>query len=379
MTPPIYLDYNGTTPHAPEVIEAMRPYLETRFGNPSSGHWYGAGPQKAVHASRIQVAGILGCQAAEVLFTSGGTESNNQAIKSFGGARFSKGKHIITSSIEHPAILQVCRFMERHGFAVTIVPVDSDGLVRPADVAAAIRPETVMISIMHANNEVGTIQPIGEIAKLARKRNILMHCDAAQSVGKISTRVEELGVDLLSLAGHKIYAPKGIGALYIREGIENEIFCHGAGQESGRRAGTENVLEIVGLGKACEIAALGLEEHARQMREMRDRLEAGLAGALSDLRFNGHRRLRLPNTCSVSFLDLEANRILDEIGNKVAASAGAACHAGQVNISHVLTAMDVPERWAKGTLRFTTGKYTTVDEIDQALEVIVAAVVRLRS
>jgi len=280
MTRPIYLDYNGTTPHAPEVINAMRPFLETEFGNPSSNHWYGIKPKVAIIAARAQVAGILGCMTSEVIFTSGGTESNNHAIKSIAGARSTKGRHIITSSIEHPAILEVCRFMEGHGFAITILPVDTDGLVNPSDVAAAIRPETIMISIMHANNEVGTIQPIAEIAALARRQGILMHTDAAQSIGKISTRVDELGVDLLSIAGHKIYAPKGIGGLYFRNGIETEVFCHGAGQENGRRAGTENVLGIVGLGQACEIAAAELEQHAQQMQEMRNRLELGLAAAL---------------------------------------------------------------------------------------------------
>jgi cysteine desulfurase len=378
MTLPIYLDYNGTTPHAPEVIDAMLPFLKTEFGNPSSSHWYGIGPKKAVMAARSQVAGILGCTAPEVLFTSGGTESNNQVLKSIAGGRYAKGTHLITSSIEHPAILEVCRFMEGHGFAITILPVDTDGLVSLSDVAAAIRPDTIMISIMHANNEVGTIQPIAEIASLARRHGILMHTDAAQSVGKIPTRVDDLGVDLLSIAGHKIYAPKGIGALYIRDGIENGVFCHGAGQENGRRAGTENVLGIVGLGKACEIAAAEMARHAQHMQETRDRLEEGLAAALTEVRFNGHRKLRLPNTCSVSFLGLEANRILEEIGLDVAVSAGAACHADHVEISHVLRAMRVPEQWAKGTLRFTTGRNTTVDEIDRALDVIVAGVKRLR-
>ncbi|MFN2354909.1 MAG: cysteine desulfurase family protein [Desulfopila sp.] len=378
MTLPIYLDYNGTTPHAPEVIDAMLPFLQTEFGNPSSSHWYGIGPKKAMMAARSQVAGILGCTASEVLFTSGGTESNNQVLKSIAGGRYAKGTHLITSSIEHPAILEVCRFMEGHGFTVTILPVDTDGLVSLSNVAAAIRPDTIMISIMHANNEVGTIQPIAEIAALARRYGILMHTDAAQSVGKIPTRVDDLGVDLLSVAGHKIYAPKGIGALYIRNGIENEVFCHGAGQENGRRAGTENVLEIVGLGKACEIAAAEMTCHAQRMQEMRDRLEEGLAASLTEVRFNGHRELRLPNTCSVSFLGLEANRILEEIGLEVAASAGAACHADHVEISHVLRAMQVPEQWAKGTLRFTTGRFTTADEIDRAIEVIAAGVKRLR-
>ncbi|MGI9535973.1 MAG: cysteine desulfurase family protein [Desulfocapsaceae bacterium] len=379
MARPIYLDYNGTTPHAPEVIDAMLPFLETEFGNPSSSHSYGQVPQKAMVESRAQVARIFGCASSEILFTSGGTESNNHALKSIAGASYATGNHLITSVVEHPAILEVCRFMEEHGFFITFLPVDADGLVNPSDVAAAIRPDTIMISIMHANNEVGTIQPIAEISALARQHGIMMHTDAAQSVGKIPTRVDDLDVDLLSLAGHKVYAPKGIGTLYIRDGIETEIFCHGAGQENGRRAGTENVLEIAGLGKACEIAADELEMHAEKMQEMRDRLEEGLAAALSEIRFNGHRQHRLPNTASVSFLGLEANRILDEIGSQVAASAGAACHADHVAISHVLKAMQVPEEWAKGTLRFSTGRFTTKDEIDRALEVIVEAVKRLRN
>ncbi|MBE0585283.1 MAG: aminotransferase class V-fold PLP-dependent enzyme, partial [Desulfofustis sp.] len=248
----------------------------------------------------------------------------------------------------------------------------------PAEVAAALRPDTVLISIMHANNEVGTIQPIAEIAALARKHGILMHTDAAQSLGKIPARVDELGVDLLSVAGHKLYAPKGVGALYIRTGVEPQIFCHGAGQENGRRAGTENVLEIVGLGAACQLAATNLEDHTSHLRAMRVRLEEGLESALADIRINGHRTHRLPNTCSVSFYGLEANRILEEIGLEVAASAGAACHADRVEISHVLTAMQVPEPWAKGTVRFTSGRSTTAAEIDHALEVIVPAVKRLR-
>ena len=254
-----------------------------------------------MEAARRQMAGLLGCSADELIFTSGGTESNNQAFKSIGAARFAFGNHIITSQIEHPAVLEVCRSLERYGFAVTYLPVDGDGLVDPAAVAAAITPKTIMISIMHANNEVGTLQPIAEIAEVARETGILMHTDAAQSLGKVAVQVDELGVDLLSVAGHKLYAPKGVGALYIRYGLKPEIFCHGAGQERGIRAGTENVLGIVGLGKACEIAGLELTRHADHMRRMRDRLEEGFADALGDIRFNGHRQKRLPNTVSVSF------------------------------------------------------------------------------
>lgn len=379
MIKPIYLDYNGTTPHAPEVIDAMRPFLETEFGNPSSAHWYGIAPKKAVEKARRQVAVILACEADEVIFTSGGTESNNQALKSIAGSRYARGTHIITSAVEHPAILEVCRFMERHGFSATYLPVDTEGRVSPADVAAAITSQTILISVMHANNEVGTVQPIAEISRLAAGKGILVHTDAAQSVGKLPTRLDELGVNLLSLAGHKIYAPKGVGALYVGKDVEAEQFCHGAGQETGRRAGTENVLEIVGLGKACEIAQRDLETNATHMLAMRDRLEAGLLAELDDIRINGQGAERLPNTSSVSFLDLEANRILEEIGLEVAASAGAACHADTVEISHVLKAMQIPEAWAKGTVRFTTGKMTSEAEIDRALSVIVAAVKKLRA
>ncbi len=378
MIQPIYLDYNGTTPHDPEVIAAMEPFLTTHFGNPSSSHGYGVAPQQAVEKARRQVAGLLGCQSQEVIFTSGGTESNNQAVKSFGGTRFAQGCHIITSAVEHPAILEVCRFMEGHGFSVTYLPVDADGLVDLADVAAAIRPETILISIMHANNEVGTLQPVDQIAGLARERGLLVHTDAAQSLGKIPVRVDELGVQLLSLAGHKIYAPKGIGALYSKKELTPQIFCHGAGQERGLRAGTENVLGIVGLGMACEIAGRDLKAHTARLRAMRDRLEEGIAASLPDVRFNGHREQRLPNTASVSFYGLEADRILEEIGLEVAASAGAACHAGHVALSHVLEAMRIPQAWAQGTVRFTTGRMTTTAEIDRALEVIVAAVKKLR-
>jgi len=378
MPKPIYLDYNGTTPHDPEVIEAMRPFFETEFGNPSSSHWYGIAPKQAVEMARRQVAALLTCAPEEVVFTSGGTESNNHVIKSMAGARYAEGTHIITSRIEHPAVLEVCRFMEEHGFSVTYLPVDETGLVDASDIEAAVTDATVLISIMHANNEVGTIQPIEEIAKIANRHGILFHTDAAQSLGKIPAKVDNLGVGLLSVAGHKLYAPKGVGALYLKSGIEPKIFCHGAGQERGIRAGTENVLEIVGLGKACEIADRDLARNNAHMTAMRDRLEEGLQSGLSDIRFNGHRRKRLPNTCSVSFFGVEANRILEEIGLEVAASAGAACHSDKVQISHVLEAMNIPEQWAKGTLRFTTGRMTTEEEIDMALEIVVSAVKKLR-
>ncbi len=378
MPNPIYLDYNGTTPHDPEVVTAMRPFLEQEFGNPSSSHWYGIAPKRAVTTARKQVAALVGCRPEELIFTSGGTESNNHALKGIAIAYQQRGRHIITSQIEHPAVLEVCRFLEQAGYEVTYLPVDEYGSVSVSDVEAAIRADTILISVMHSNNEVGTIQPVEEIARLARSRGILCHTDAAQSVGKVPIDVGRLGVDLLSIAGHKVYAPKGIGALCIRQGIGPAKFVHGAGQEMGLRAGTENVLEIVGLGKACEIARRDLERNMTQMKTMRDRLHNGLKEELEHIKVNGHPEVRLPNTLNVSFRGLEANRILEEIGLEVAASAGAACHSDGVEVSHVLQAMSVPIEWAKGTLRFTTGRMTTAQEIDKAILVIAAAVRRLR-
>jgi len=373
---PIYLDYNGTTPHDPEVIAAMRPFLEEEFGNPSSGHLYAVKPRQALDTARRQVAGLLNCDPEEVIFTSGGTEANNWAILGSAHALRGRGRHIVTSRIEHPAVLNVCAFLEKDGFAVTYLPVDSQGMLDIADVASALRPDTVLISIMHANNEVGTIQPMAEIAALARTRGIRVHTDAAQSAGKLPVNVSAMGVDLLSLAGHKLYAPKGVGALWIRKRVMLETFMHGAGQEMGRRAGTENVLEIVGLGKACEIAARNLEQNYRHMQAMRDRLQAGITAAVAAARLNGHPDKRLPNTLSLSFRNIEANRLLEAIGPDVAASAGAACHAGSVAISHVLKAMAVPVEWAMGTLRLTTGRMTTAEDVDRAAQVISEAVAK---
>ncbi len=379
MAHPIYLDYNGTTPHDPEVIAAMRPFFETEFGNPSSSHWYGIAPRRAVETARRQVASAINCDPEEILFTSGGTESNNHAIKSVARLMKYKGNHIITSKIEHPAVLEVCSFLETQGFRVTCLPVNDTGIVRVADVENAICQETILISIMHANNETGAIQPIAEIGALAKAKNIIMHTDAAQSVGKIPTDVRELKVALLSIAGHKVYAPKGIGVLYIQKPLKPEPFCHGAGQEDGRRAGTENVIGIVGLGKACEIAHRDLAKNMAHMKYLRDRLYDGITAKVDQVRLNGPHELRLPNTLSLSFYGLEANRILEEIGLDVAASAGAACHSDTVEISHVLTAMGIPEDWGKGTVRFSIGKMTTEAEIDRAIAVVVKAVQRLRS
>lgn len=378
MIKPIYLDYNGTTPHDPEVLEAIRPFFEIEFGNPSSIHWYGIKPKQAVEAARLQVAGLLGCLPEEVIFTSGGTESNNHAIKGIARAMRQKGRHIVTSAFEHPAVLEVCRYLEAEGFETTQVEVDAQGMVNPEKVRRALRSDTILVTVMHANNEVGTVQPIAAIAELASERDIVVHTDAAQSLGKIPVKVKDLSVDMLSMAGHKLYAPKGIGALYVRKGLAPEKFCHGAGQEYGWRAGTENVAWIVALGKACEIASSNLDVNMIHMRKMRDRLHEGIMAGVTGVRLNGHPNLRLPNTLNLSFMGLEANRLLEEIGLDVAASPGAACHSGDVAVSHVLEAMRVPVEWAKGTLRFSTGRMTTPEEIDQAIAVVVAAVGRLQ-
>jgi len=378
MTKPIYLDYNATTPHDPKVIEAMRPFLEEEFGNPSSSHYYGRRPKQAVAKARDQVASLLNCTPEEIMFSSGGTESNNHAIRGVAQTCRDKGNHIITSQIEHPAVLEVCAYLEQNGYEITYLPVDHEGMVSVSDVSNAIKAETILITIMHANNEVGTIQPISEIAEVAKQNGILLHTDAAQSIGKISVDVDALGVDLLSVAGHKVYATKGIGALYIRKGVNPAKFMHGAGQEFGLRAGTENVLEIVGLGKACEVADRDLQHKSDHLISMRERLYEGIKRECKQVKINGHPEKRLPNTLNISFLDLEANRILDEIGLEVAASAGAACHSETVAVSHVLKAMRVPLNWAKGTLRLTTGRMTTEDDIDMSVQVIGNAVKKMR-
>lgn len=375
---PIYLDYNATTPLDPAVVEAMRPFLDTHFGNPSSSHIYGARTKQAVETARRQAAQMLGARPEEIVFTSGGTESNNMAIRGVAHALRDKGNHIITSAVEHPAVSEVCRYLDARGWRVTVVPVDEFGRVDPAEVEQALTPTTVLITIMHANNEVGTIQPIREIAEIARRHGVLMHTDAAQSIGKIPVNVNELGTDLLSVAGHKFYAPKGIGALYIRTGVKLEKLIFGADHERNWRAGTENVLEIVGLGKACELVGQHLDGHAQHMRKLRDRLHEGLTARIRDVRLNGHPELRLPNTLSLSFPGIEANELLLEL-DEVAASAGAACHSDEVVISPTLEAMNVPADFAMGTIRFSTGALLTKAEVDRAVEAVTRVVKQLTS
>lgn len=374
---PIYLDYNATTPIDPAVIEAMQPFIHQIFGNPSSSHIFGTEARKAVENARQLVARLLECHIEEVIFTSGGSESNNHAIKGIAYANRDRGNHIITSQIEHPAVTEVCHFLEKQGFQITWLPVDEYGLVDPEAVEAAITPATILVTIMHANNEVGTIQPIGEIARIARQHGVLIHTDAAQSIGKIPASVKDLDVDALSMAGHKLYAPKGIGALYVRSGLKIEKFIHGADHEMNKRAGTENVLEIVGLGKACELVSNHLAEYSKIMKLTRDQLEDYLEKSFPEIRVNGHPEKRLANTLSLSFPGLEANTILAEL-ETVAASAGAACHSDQIDVSHVLEAMGVPIEYAMGTIRFSTGRFTSRQDIEKAAEEIESVVRRLR-
>ncbi|HDJ34214.1 MAG TPA: selenide, water dikinase SelD [Bacteroidetes bacterium] len=373
----IYLDYNATTPSDPEVIDAMKPYLDRYFGNPSSMHRYGIETRKAVEKAREQVAALLHASPDEIIFTSGGTESNNMAIKGIALAHASRGKHIITTSVEHPATLEVCRYLENQGYKVTYVDPDEKGTVHASDLEKAVRQDTILLTMMHANNEVGTIQPVEEAGKLAARHGIFFHTDAAQSAGKIPVDVNRMNVQMLSLAGHKLYSPKGIGALYIRKGTVLEKLIHGADHERNLRAGTENVLEIVGLGKACEIALRDLEKNMRHMQQMRDRLMQGITERIPGIRINGDPANGLPNTLSVSFLNLEAETILSGLPG-VAASAGAACHAEHTTVSHVLQAMRVPDEYARGTIRFSVGKPTTQEEIDTALEALSGLVNSLR-
>ena len=386
---PIYLDYNASTPIDPRVFDAMKPYLTEHHGNPSSGHSLGRAMAQVVETARAQVGAMLGALPEEIVFTSGGTESNNLAIKGIAHRLRDKGKHIITSVIEHPAVTQPCCFLADNGYELTEVGVDQTGLIDPQEVAKAIRPDTILITIMQANNEVGTIQPIAEIAKLARDAEVVFHTDAAQACGKISTRVDDLGVDLLTIAGHKMYAPQGIGALYVRDGIELEPLHHGAGHESGRRAGTEPVAAMVALGAAASLverratprdepsgnAVVGGGERATDSATaLRDRLHAGLTAELGDdVRLNGHPELRLPNTLSIGFRGCNSHDLLQRMP-RICASPGSACHARHVTRSSLLACLKVPEEFALGTIRFSMGRSTTRREIDEAITLIVKAV-----
>lgn len=363
----IYLDYNATTPIIAEVADAMKPFLDTYFGNPSSSHSYGVKTKMYVEKARKQLASLMNCQSEEIVFTSGGSESNNYAIKGYALAHKHLGNHIITSSVEHPAVIEVCRYLETKGFEVSYLSVDEQGRVEVDSLRRAIRPSTILVSIMHANNEVGVIQPIKELAEIAHENGAVFHCDGAQSVGKIQTDVEKMGVDLMSIAAHKFYGPKGIGALFIRKGIQLEKLIHGADHERNHRAGTENILEIAGIGKAAEVALRDLEDNAIHSAKMRNRLENLLKNELPYIIIHGEKAIRLPNTSSIGIPKVEANTLLDELEG-VAASAGAACHTDSIDVSAVLQAMLVPLDYAMGTIRFSVGRYTTEEEIDKAVK-----------
>jgi len=378
MKKPVYLDYNATTPVDPEVAKEMIPYIQTFFGNPSSSYSIGRDNKEAVNRARKQVADLINANPEEIIFTSGGTESNNHAIQGVSLANKEKGKHIITSSIEHPAVAEVCKHLNSMGYEITWLPVDMKGTVNPEDVENAIRSDTVLITIMQANNEVGTIQPIQEIAAIAKQKKIVFHTDAAQSVGKIKVDVNTLGVDLLSIAGHKLYAPKGIGAIYIKQGTKIENLMYGAGQEKGIRPGTENVPYIVALGKACEIAQRDLEINNAHMYRMRERLISGLRQKLGSIvKLNADLKNCLPNTLSIAFEKVDAHALTSLIGNEVFISTGSACHADSVEISSVLKAMNIDIKIATCTVRISTGKYTTDKEIDMAIGAISDKVLKL--
>ena len=358
----IYLDYNASTPIAAEVAAAMRPYLSEAFGNPSNEHWAGRPARAAVETARGEVATLLGCSPEEIVFTSGGSEANNQALKGAAFALREKGDHIVVSTVEHPAVLNPCRFLERLGFRVSLVPVDQFGRVDPGDVQRAVTAKTILVSIMHANNEVGVIQPIEAISRIARERGVLVHTDAAQSVGKIATNVDALGVDLLSIAGHKVHAPKGVGALYVRRGVRLEPLIHGASHEGGRRAGTESALLAVGLGAACALARdLG---PMQQVRDLRDRFWGMLQDRFGKrIALNGDIERGLPNTLNISFVGKVGADILGRLEG-VAASTGSACHSGRIEMSPVLAAMGLAPEVGMGAIRFSLGRGTTGDDID---------------
>ncbi len=363
----IYLDYNASTPIAPRVLEEMMPYLTTKFGNPSSSHSFGVECRAAVEQARERLANLLGCGASEIIFTSGATESNNMVIKGL-AKKAGKGKHFITSQIEHPAVLEPCRHLERYGYEVTYLPVDRRGLVDPEELRRSITRDTALISIMHANNEVGTIQDIAALAKVAASHSVPFHSDAAQSVGKIPVRVDDLGIDFLTVAGHKFYAPKGVGALYIREGKKLPPFLHGAGHERGMRPGTENLASVVGLGAACELAMQAMDTEGPRQKKLGLRLFEGLRKAGFKVHLNGHPEKKLPNPWNISFEGHDTSAVMEALGSDIGVSAGAACHGDSVTASHVLVAMEVPTELARGAVRFSSGRETTEAEIDAVIE-----------
>lgn len=377
-SPGIYLDYAATTPADPRVVEAMRPYFSERFGNAGSVHQFGQAARGAVDEARASVAKLIGAQPKEIIFTGGATESNNAAIFGAVYAREMPDRHIITAVTEHHAVLEPCRWLEKRGVSLTVLPVDQHGRVDPDVVRGAIRPQTVLISIMHGNNEIGTLGPVAEIGAIARERGVLFHCDATQSAGIIPVDVAALGTDLLSLSAHKRYGPKGIGALYVRSGVRLEPFLHGGSQERGRRGGTENVPAIAGFGAAARLALESMPEESARIAALRDRLITGL-GSIDGVRQNGHPRDRLPGIVNASFADAESESLLLALDLEgIAASSGSACTSGSLEPSHVIAALGIPESFAAGTLRFSLGRWTTAEEIDTLLTVLPKVLSQIR-
>jgi cysteine desulfurase len=376
----IYLDYAATTPSHPEVVKAMQPYFTEAFGNPSSLYSCGQEAKDAIEEARSRVAGLVGASDEEIVFTAGGTESDNFAIKGMAFACERKGNHLITSSIEHHAVIESCRFLENRGFRVTYLPVDKYGLVDPADVKKAISGKTTLISIMQANNEVGTIEPIAEIGKIAKEAGVFFHSDAVQTAGHLPISVDELNVDLLSLSAHKLYGPKGVGALYIRKGVKLTPFMHGGEQEGGRRAGTENVAAIAGLGKAVEIARLEMSEESERLRQLRDQLIRGIWERTSQVRLNGHPARRLANNVNVSFSFVDGEAMCLRLGLAgICVSTGSACSSSSREPSSVLLALGLPGEQARGALRFTLGRWTTEEDIQRVIDVLPGIVAKLRA
>ncbi len=376
----IYLDYAATTPTDPEVVKAMLPYFTDRFGNPSSIHSFGQEGKAAIEEARGKIASFLGAKQEEIIFTGCGTESDNFAIKGTAYANQNKGNHIITSSIEHPAVIKSCKFLEKMGFKITYLPVNKDGLIDPDDVKKAITDKTILISIMHANNEIGTIQPIAEIGKIAKEKEISFHSDAVQTFGHLPINVDELNVDLFSMSGHKLCGPNGIGALYIGKGTRIVPFMHGGEQEKRRRASTENVPAIVGFGKAVEIARETMNEEAKKLTVLRDKLIKGIFEKIEHVRLNGHPTKRLPNNVNVSIEFIEGESMLLNLDMEgIAVSTGSACSSSSLEASHVLLALGLSHELAHGSLRFTMGRFTEKKDIDDVLEVLPKIVKKLRS
>ena len=376
---PVYMDHAATTFMRPEVLAAMAPYFSRYFGNPSSLYRFARESRKGVEEARMQVATALGAEPEEISFTAGGSEADNWAIKGVASALRKKGDHIITTAIEHHAVLHTCEALEKQGYRVTYLPVDGDGRVDPGDVRNAITDRTILVSVMTANNEIGTVQPITEIGRVAHAHGVLFHTDAVQAVGAVPIDVDALGIDLLSLSGHKFYGPKGTGALYIRRGTRIESLIHGGGQERGRRAGTENVPGIVGLGRAIELATADIEGHNRRIAAMRDRLVRGVLGSIPDTRLNGHPKQRLPNNANFSFRYVEGESILLLLdAHGICASTGSACSSASLEPSHVLLATGLPHEEAHGSLRLTLGDANTEDDVDYVLEVLPEVIGRLR-